>query len=224
MAKLAKAMDSKSIGASPLVGSIPTRRIVKILILGATGVVGAHIADEAVRRGHSVTAAGRDAVTATDADSVARTAVGHDAVVNAAFDRSNPGTLLDIARALLAGLAQAGVGRLILVGGAGTLEAQDGRLVMDLDDFNPAYRAEAQAHGDALAILREADTPVDWTVITPPRSFDGTGRTRSYRTGRDELLLDENGLSRISLEDFAAAVVDEAETPQHLRARFSVAY
>jgi len=197
---------------------------VKILILGATGAVGAHIADEAIRRGHHVTPAGRDAVTATEADSVAHTAAGHDAVINAAFDRSRPEMLLDIVPALLFGLARARVGRLILVGGAGTLEAQDGTLVMDLDDFNPAYRAEAQAHGDALAMLREAETTVEWTVVTPPRSFDDTGRTGSYRTGEDELLLDENGLSRISLEDFAAAVVDEAETPEHLRARFSVAY
>jgi uncharacterized protein len=211
-------------GASPRVGSNPTRRIVKILILGASGTVGAHIAAEALRRGHDVTAAGRDDITATDAGGVAHGAAGHDVVVSAAFDRSNPEALLDIVRALLAGLARAGVERLILVGGAGTLVAQDGRPVMDLDDFNPAYRAEAQAHRDALALLREAETRIDWTVITPPRSFADGGRTGSYRTGSDELLLDENGLSRISLEDFAAAVVDEAETPQHLRTRFSVAY
>lgn len=131
---------------------------------------------------------------------------------------------LDIVPALLAGVALARVHRLIVVGGAGTLEAEPGRLVMDLDDFNPDYRAEAQAHLDALNVLRTAETPVDWTVITPPRSFDGTGRTGSYRTAVDELLIDGNGRSRISLEDFAVAVLDEVEAERHPRARFSVAY
>jgi putative NADH-flavin reductase len=197
---------------------------VKILILGATGTVGSHVADEAILRGHEVIARGRDSVRATDADSVARAAAGQDTVVSAAFDHANPETLLEIIAALLTGLERAGVRRLIVVGGAGTLEAERGRLVLDLDDFNPAYRAEAQAHLDALGILRTAQTPVEWTVITPPRRFDDSGRTGSYRTGEDELLLDEAGLSRISLEDFAVALLDETEKPRHVRARFSVAY
>jgi uncharacterized protein len=96
--------------------------------------------------------------------------------------------------------------------------------VVDLDDFNPGYKAEALAHADALALLREASTPLDWTVVTPPRTFDDSGRTGSYREAADELLLDADGLSRISLEDFAAAILDEAETPRHPRARFTVAY
>jgi len=197
---------------------------VKILILGATGAVGSHVADDAVLRGHDVTAGGRDSVRATDADSVARAAARHDVVVSAAFDRASPETLLEIVPALLTGLERAGVGRLIVVGGAGTLETEPGRLVMDLDDFNPDYRAEAQAHLDALQVLQETETPVDWTVITPPRSFDDSGRSGRYRVGGDQLLLDENGLSRISLEDFAVAVLDDAENPRHRRARFSVAY
>src|SRR5215203_4303853 len=164
-------MASKAIGAMPRVGSSPTRRTMKILVLGATGAVGSHVADEAIRRGHDVTAAGRDSVQATDAESVARAAAGHAAVVSAAFDRSRPHALLSIVPALLAGLAEGRVYRLIVVGGAGTLEAASGRLVMDLDDFNPDYRAEAQAHLDALNVLRRAETAVAWTVITPPRSF-----------------------------------------------------
>ena len=203
-------------------GSNPTRRIVKILVLGAGGAVGSHLADEAIRRGHDVTGAGREAVR--DAGAVAAAAAGHDVAINAAFDRSRPESLLEILRALLAGLEQAGVTRLIVVGGAETLEAEPGLLVMDLEDFNQDYRAEAQAHLDALRVLQSAEAPVDWTVITPPRSFDHSGRTGSYRTGGGGLLLDDDGRSRISMEDFAVAVLDEAENPRHSRARFSVAY
>src|SRR5262249_53883779 len=136
---------------------------VKILVLGAGGEVGSHIADEAIRRGHDVTGAGREAVR--DADSVAAAAAGHDMAITAAFDRSRPEARLDILGALLTGLGRAGVHRLIVVGGAGTLEPEPGRLVMDLDDFNPDYRAEAQAHLDALHLLQQAETPVEWTVI-----------------------------------------------------------
>jgi putative NADH-flavin reductase len=194
----------------------------RVLILGAGGGVGSHIVEEARSRGHDVTGAGRDAVR--DADTVAAAARGHAVVINAAFDRSRPDSLLEILEALLGGLPRAGVERLIVVGGAGTLEVEPGKRVVDLDDFNPGYKAEALAHADVLELLRKADTPLDWTVVTPPRSFEDSGRTGSYREAADALLLDADGLSRISLEDFAAAILDEAETPRHARARFTVAY
>jgi uncharacterized protein len=192
----------------------------RILVLGARGSVGSHIAEEARRRGHDVTAAGRDTLDATDPQSIARAADGHDAVISAVISRADPETVVRVVRALLA----AGVPRTIVVGGAGTLETEPGKLVIDLDDFNPDYRAEAQAHLDALRLLDQAETRVDWTVITPPRKFDDSGRTGAYRTGGDALLLDAEGASRISLEDFAVAIVDEVERPAHSRTRFSVAY
>ena len=192
----------------------------KILVLGARGSVGSHIAEEARRRGHDVTAATRDTVDATDPDSVASAAAGHDAVISAVINRSSPETVVRVVQALLS----ARVPRVIVVGGAGTLETEPGELVMDLDDFNPDYRAEAQAHLDALHLLQQTETPVEWTVVTPPRSFDESGRTGSYRTGGDALLLDPEGASRISLEDFAVAIVDEAEQSANPRARVSVAY
>ena len=192
----------------------------KILVLGAGGSVGSHIVEEARGRGHDVVASTRETVDATDAESISHAAAGNDAVISAVINRSEPETVVRVVQALLA----ARVPRTLVVGGAGTLEAQPGRLVMDLDDFNPDYRAEAQAHLDALHLLRQPDTAIDWTVVTPPRSFDDSGRTGSYRTGGDELLLDADGASRISLEDFAVAFVDELERPAHGRARFSVAY
>jgi uncharacterized protein len=193
---------------------------VKILVLGARGSVGSRIADEARRRGHEVTEGRRDTIDATDPESIGRAAAGHDVVISAVIDRSVPETVVRVARALLA----ASVPRVIVVGGAGTLQAEPGRLVMDLGDFNPDYRAEARAHLQALELLRAAHEPIEWTVVTPPRSFDDLGRTGSFRVGGDELLLDDEGRSRISPEDFAVAVLDEVEKRQCVRTRFSVAY
>jgi putative NADH-flavin reductase len=196
---------------------------VKILVLGARGQVGSRIVDEALRRGHDATAGTRDVVDATDPDSVANAAAGHDVVVSAVINRAAPEMLRDVARALLAGLERAGTQRLIVVGGAGTLELEPGLLVLDAPDFNPDYRAEAQALLDVLTILRDADTPVDWTYITPPRGLAPGERTGSYRVGGDAILYDNEGKNRISMEDFAVAILDEAEHPQHARSRFSVA-
>jgi hypothetical protein len=197
---------------------------VKVLILGANGGVGSRLVEQAARRGHEVTAGTRDVVDATDAESVASAAAGHDVVVSAVINRSAPEMIVEVARALLVGLEQARVSRLLLVGGAGTLEVEPGKRVVDLPDFNPDYKAEALAHAEVLELLRNAATPVSWTVITPPRSFDDSGRTGSYREAADELLLDEDGRSRISVEDFAVAILDEAENPRHPRSRFTVAY
>jgi putative NADH-flavin reductase len=196
----------------------------KILVLGANGFVGSHLVEEAALRGHEVTPGVRGLVDATDPASVAEAAAGHDVVLSAVIDRSAPETVPRAVQALLAGLERAGVGRLVVVGGAGTLETAPGRYVMGLDDFNPDFRAEAIAHLEALRALQAAETQVEWICVTPPRRFDDTGRTGSYRVGGDQLLVDANEMSHIAIEDFAVAVLDEAENPQHSRTRFTVAY
>jgi putative NADH-flavin reductase len=197
---------------------------VKILVLGAGGAVGSRLVQEALRRGHEVTEGTHDVVDATNAASIAAAAAGHDVVLSAVIDRSAPELLVDVARALLDGLGRTGVPRLLVVGGAGTLELEPGRLVMDGDDFNVDYRAEAKALLDVLRILQAADTPVDWSYITPPRGLEPGERTGSYRVGGGQALFDAEGESRISMEDFAVAMLDEAEHPRHVRRRFSVAY
>jgi len=196
---------------------------VKILVLGARGQVGSRIVAEARRRSHQLTAAGRE-VDATDATSTAAAAFGHDLVISAVINRRRPEMLLEVAHALLAGLERAGAPRLIVVGGAGTLELAPGQRVLDAADFNPDYKAEAQALLDVLTILRGADTPVEWSYITPPRGLAPGERTGSYRVGGDAIFYDGEGKSRISMEDFAVAILDEAEHPRHARSRFSVAY
>jgi putative NADH-flavin reductase len=208
----------------------------KIVIFGAGGTIGSRIAAEALRRGHAVTAVQRRPAAAPpgttavqgdalDAASVARAVAGQDAVVNAI----GPGpdevatVAVDAARSLPAGLRQAGVRRLLVVGGAGSLEVAPGRQLVDSPDFPAAWRPPALAHRDALAVYRGIGD-LDWTYLSPAAHLLPGERTGSYRVGFDQLLVDERGESRISAEDFAVALLDEIERPAHVRRRITVAY
>ncbi len=211
----------------------------KIVLFGASGRLGQRIAQEALNRGHAVTAVVRDpaklALTherlmvaqgdVRDAAEVARVAAGHDIVASAVGPTGDQGPhlLVDAAHALIAGTRRAGVARLIVVGGAGSLEAAPGVDLLDTPDFNPAWRPGAIAHRDALAVYRAA-SDLDWTCVSPAAFIAPGERTGHYRVGGDQVLNDANGESRISMEDFAIAFVDEIEAPQFPRRRFTVAY
>jgi putative NADH-flavin reductase len=112
--------------------------------------------------------------------------------------------------------------RLIVVGGAGSLEVSPGVQLVDTPDFPPAYKKLALAHRDALEIIRKA--PFDWTYVSPSAEIDEGSRTGHFRTGANQLLVDSSGRSRISMEDFAVAILDEVEKPKFSRARFTVGY
>jgi putative NADH-flavin reductase len=210
-----------------------------IVLYGASGMIGSAILAEAVARGHHVTAVVRkpDAIAAaanvralrgdvTDAASVAATAAGADVAVSA----YSPGTgdqddLSKSAVALLAGLAQAGVGRAIVVGGAGSLLTPDGTRVVDLPAFPAIYKARALAQSRQLDVLRASPgTPVAWTFVSPAAEIAPGERTGRFRLGGDELLVDAAGASKISAEDYAVAIVDEIEAARALNRRISVAY
>jgi putative NADH-flavin reductase len=209
----------------------------KIILFGANGNIGQRIAAEALSRGHEVTAALRDpsklslkhknlkTVTAdvSKPESVAAAARGHDLAISAVGPgKGSAQMLVDVAKTLPAGLAQAGVKRLIVVGGAGSLEVAPGKQLVDQPDFPEIYKPQALAHRDALAIFRKSD--LDWAYVSPA-AFIGPGeRTGKFRTGLDQLLTDEKGQSRISIDDYAIALIDEAEKPKHARQRFTVAY
>jgi putative NADH-flavin reductase len=216
---------------------------VKIVLFGATGNAGARIAQEARRRGHDVVGVVRDppavqppapgvslvAGDATDAVTVAALARGADAVVNAISPRPNARglpapSLLDAARSLLAGLRQAGVKRLVVVGGAGSLEASPGQALVDSPSFPAEYKAEALGQREALQLLRAEAADLDWTYLSPAVEMVHGERTGRYRTTGDRLLADARGKSTISFEDYAVALLDEVERPRHLRQRFGVAY
>lgn len=214
----------------------------QIVVFGATGLVGQRIVREALERGHSVVGIVRDPARsdapdprvqlvqgdATDAASVAHVVRGADAVVSAVSPR--PGTtghapsLAAAARGLIAGLTQAGVTRLVVVGGASTLEVAPGVALLDTSEFPAAYRPEAEEGRAALAIYRAEAGALDWTFISPAVEIGPGERTGSYRTTIDQLLTDAQGNSTISYEDYAVAVLDELERPQHVGRRFGVAY
>ena len=215
----------------------------KIVLFGATGNVGQRVAAEALRRGHEVTGVVRDPAAvpspdsrmrlvkgdATNADSVASVARGADAVVSAISPRPNARgmaapSLEKNARALIDGLKRAGVKRVLYVGGAGTLEVAPGKQLVDQPGFPDAYKAEALEGRAALNVWRGEAKGLDWTYLSPAAEIGPGERTGEYRTTGDQFLADENGRSFITFEDYAVAVVDELETPQHVGRRFGVAY
>jgi putative NADH-flavin reductase len=201
-----------------------------IALIGVSGRVGSRLLAELLRRGHHVTGIARDTgklagqpqlvLKNGDANQPAQLApllVGHDAVLSALkFATSD-------AAALIAAVKQAAVDRLLVVGGAGSLEVAPGRALLDTPDFPAAYRPEAEAGRRFLDTLR-TERSLDWTFLSPAAEFVPGERTGKFRLGGDQLLADANGRSWISMEDYAIAFVDELETPKHSRQRFTVSY
>jgi putative NADH-flavin reductase len=215
----------------------------KIVVFGATGNVGQRVVAEALRRGHDVVGVVRDPAAvqspdkrarlvegdATNAESVAVVARGADAVVSAISPRPNARglpapSLAANSRALIKGLRNAGVKRVLYVGGAGSLEVAPGKALADLPDFPEAYRAEAREGREALAIWRNDARGLEWTYLSPAAEIAPGARTGKYRITDDTLLVDDKGKSFITFEDYAVAVLDELERPQHIGKRFGVAY
>lgn len=215
----------------------------KLVVFGATGNVGQRIVAEALRRGHEVVGVVRDpdAVKspdtrvrlvkgdATNAESIAKITRGSDAVVSAISPRPNARglpapSLAANARALIKGLREAKVKRVLYVGGASSLEVAPGKALADMPDFPEAYRKEAREGREALAIWRNDAKGLDWTYLSPAAEIAPGKRTGKYRTTDDTLLVDDKGKSHITFEDYAVAVLDELERPQHVGKRFGVAY
>ena len=214
----------------------------KIVLFGATGNIGQRITAEALSRGHEVTGVVRDPSVArssdarvklvrgdaTDESAVAGAAKGADAVVCAISPRPNKQglpapSLAKAARGLIAGPPRAGVKRLLVVGGAGTLTV-GGKRLLDLPTFPKEYKAEAQSAADALEVYKNEASKLEWTFLSPAAEIGPGKRSGNYRTTGDELLADPQGKSFITFEDYAVAVLDELEKPKHVRQRFGVAY
>ncbi|WP_372351622.1 NAD(P)-dependent oxidoreductase [Streptomyces sp. KL116D] len=210
-----------------------------ITVFGAAGNVGRRVVAEALARGHRVTAVVRDPARATDlpagattrigdaADprSVAALAAGQDLVVSAT--RPAPGRepeLVAVTEALLSGLHATGV-RLLLIGGAAGLTVPGtGTALVDAPGFPAFLRPIALACNEQYEALRATARDVDWAYAAPAAELEPGVRTGSYRLGADELVVDADGVSAISMEDFAVALLDAAERPEHHRARFTAAY
>ena len=203
----------------------------RIAILGVTGRAGSRIANELLQRGHTVTGiarnirdvAARDSLTlqaadATNGEELVPLLRGHDAVVSAM-----PFVGGGDAATVIAATRQAGVPRLLVVGGAGSLEVAPGVALVDTPDFPAAYKVES-LKGRAFLATLQGEKELDWTFLSPSALFEPGERTGKFRLGKDELLTAENGESSISYEDFAIALVDEIETPANHRERFTVGY
>jgi putative NADH-flavin reductase len=202
----------------------------KVALIGASGRIGSQILSELALRCHGVTAIARNpdkiaaapGVTPVRGDTAAEAALaatlhGHDAVISAVrFRNFEPATLLGA-------IKKSGVKRLIMVGGAGSLEARPGVALVDTPDFPEAAKPEALAGRSALNALR-AESGLDWTFLSPSAVIAPGERTGKFRLGKDQVLIGTDGKSHISIPDYAIALVDELERPRHVRQRFTVGY
>ncbi len=212
----------------------------KIALIGATGFTGAPVLAELLSRGHQVTALARNpaklaaekGLTVVEADvldekQVAAAVAGHDAVISA----YNPGwsepkihdIFLQGSHAILQGIKQAGVKRVLVIGGAGSLYGSPGVQLVDVPQFPAEYKQGALAARELLnRIVKE--TTLDWTFISPPIGLAPGERTGKYRVGANDLLPGKGDApAGISVADLAVAIVDEIEKPQHIKKRFTAA-
>ncbi|MBU9549078.1 NAD(P)-dependent oxidoreductase [Burkholderia multivorans] len=212
-----------------------TQPSLNIALFGATGMIGSRIAAEAARRGHRVTALSRrpgaagDGITAKAADlfdpaSVAAALPGHDVVASAYGPKQDDAAnVVAAVKALVEGARRAGLKRVVVVGGAGSLEVAPGQQLVDAEGFPAEYKAVALAHRDALDYLKTVDD-LDWTFFAPAALIAPGERTGTFRTGTGKLIVDANGDSRISAEDYAVAFVDALEQRGFVREIATVAY
>ncbi|WP_376797068.1 NAD(P)-dependent oxidoreductase [Thermogemmatispora sp.] len=214
----------------------------KLIVFGATGNIGQRIIQEALNRGHEVKGVARhperlalshprfslEAGNVLDPAEVARLVSGYDVVISAIGPAretaEDPRVVVQAAQALIEGLKRAGVRRLVVVGGAGSLEVAPGVQLMDAPGFPPAWRPIATAAREALEVYRQQGGDLDWTYLSPAAFIEPGQRTGRYRVGTEQLVTDEKGESRISMEDYAVALLDEVERPRFVRQRFTVAY
>ncbi|MES2318060.1 MAG: NAD(P)-dependent oxidoreductase [Pseudomonadota bacterium] len=210
-----------------------------ITLIGASGFIGTAVLNEALARGHHVTAlvtrperlAAHERVTALAADvnDVARLSAqlaGADVVVSA-FSGHAQADILDYFVAgtgnIITAAKEARAPRLLVVGGAGSLEVAPGVQLIDTPGFPAQYKASAEGARQALQLLRK-EASLNWTMLSPSAMIAPGQRTGSFRSSLDQLLTTADGGSQISVEDFALALVDELERPAHPRQRFTVGY
>jgi putative NADH-flavin reductase len=205
----------------------------KFVVFGAGGRAGRQAVAEARRRGHQVTAVVRDparydgladdgvqvvAGDVTDAGGVAALAAGHDVAINTAAVITPETFFSHAAHALVKGLQEAGVKRLVAVGLASLLPGADGIRLLDAPDFPAEFRPFCLGHAEGLEVLRTDGGALDWVYVSPAGDFDHEGE----RSGRYEIREHGDMALRISYADFAIALLDEAENPQHHREHLAV--
>ena len=213
-----------------------------IVLIGASGFVGTAILNELLNRGHKVTAIVRDPakVTAsnpnlkvvqadvTDTDVLIEASKGKDAVISA----YNPGwknpniyeETLKNYPLIVDSVKKAGVERLLIAGGAGTLFYAPGKMVMDADDIPGKLLPGIKSLGEFYLNTLRKENDIDWIFLSPAANMTPGERTGKFRIGKDDLVVGVNGDSNISVEDYAVAMVDELEQKHHHKERFTIGY
>ncbi len=214
----------------------------KVVLIGATGFVGSAILNELVERGHEVTAVVRNVEKLPknalvkpvkedvgNEDAIAKLLEGKDAVISA----YNPGwtnpnitqeTIVNY-RHILAAAKKSGIGRLLIVGGAGTLFCAPGVRILETGVLPNEIMNGVVALGYVYLNMLSNEKELDWVFFSPAGTFDEKGeRTGKFRLGKDDLVVDAEGNSHISVQDYAVAMVDELEKPAHHKERFTIGY
>ncbi len=214
----------------------------KVAIIGATGFVGSKLVNEALNRGLEVTAIARKtenisaeninkvAVDVNNVNQLSEALKGHDAVISA-FNAgwTNPNLYNDFlagSKSIQQAVKQAGVQRMIVVGGAGSLYSNEEQQLVDTPDFPADIKPGATAARDYLNMLKE-ETTLDWAFFSPAIEMHPgvtEGRTGKYRLGKDQPVFEENNISNLSPEDVAVVLLDEVQEPKHHQERFTAAY
>ena len=213
-----------------------------VVLIGASGFVGTAILNELLNRGHKVTAIVRDAqkmtvsnpnltiveADVTDTDALKEAGKGKDAVISAYNPGwKNPHIYEDTLKnypLIVESAKQAGVKRLLIVGGAGTLFYAPGKMVMDADDVPAQLLPGIKSLGEFYLNTLRKEKDIDWIFLSPAANMTPGQRTAKFRIGKDDLVVDANGDSNISVEDFAVAMVDELEQEKHHKERFTIGY
>ncbi|TXI92466.1 MAG: NAD(P)-dependent oxidoreductase [Burkholderiaceae bacterium] len=210
-----------------------------IALIGASGFIGSALLQELLQRGHQVTAlvstpeklAAHPQLRATKTDVqdlavLEKSLHGFDAIISA-FSGHAQSNMLDYyvagMRNIIAAAKSVNATRLLVVGGAGSLDVAPGVQLLDTPSFPEAYRASAEGARQALNMLR-AESNLNWTMLSPAAMISPGERTQQFRLGGDQLLVDEQGQSRISVQDYAVAMINELESPKHQKQRFTLAY
>ncbi len=214
----------------------------KVVLIGATGFVGSAILNELVERGHEVTAVVRNVEKLPknalvkpvkedvgNEDAIAKLLEGKDAVISA----YNPGwtnpnitqeTIVNY-RHILAAAKKSGIGRLLVIGGAGTLFCAPGVRILETGVLPNEIMNGVVALGYVYLNMLSNEKELDWVFFSPAGTFDEKGeRTGKFRLGKDDLVVDAEGNSHISVQDYAVAMVDELEKPAHHKERFTIGY
>lgn len=213
-----------------------------VVLIGASGFVGSAILNELLTKGHKVTVIVRTPqkinvenpnlavikADVSDTNTLINACKGKDAVISAYNPGwTNPHIYEETLRnypLILDAVKQSGVKRLLCVGGAGTLFCAPGLRVVDSGVIPEAIMGRVKSLGEFYLNTLMNEKDIDWIFFSPAGTLEPGQRTGKFRLGKDDLIVDENGTSHISVEDYAVAMIDELENPKHHYERFTIGY